>query len=47
MSTTVCFGYLVAAFGSYHNAPLIPIALMSAFGAMAWLQIDATQRVAD
>lgn len=44
--TTVCFGYLVTAFGSY-NAPLIPIALMSAFGALAWLQIDATKRVAD
>lgn len=44
--TTVSFGYLVGAFGSY-NAPLLPIAVMSAFGAMAWLQIDATKRVAD
>ena len=44
--TTVSFGYLVGAFGSY-NAPLFPIAVMSAFGAMAWLQIDATKRVAD
>jgi len=44
--TTVSFGYLVGAFGSY-NAPLLPIAVMSAFGAVAWLQIDATKRVAD
>jgi MFS family permease len=44
--TTVCFGYLVSAFGTY-NAPLVPIAVMSAVGAMAWLQIDATKRVAD
>jgi ACS family glucarate transporter-like MFS transporter len=44
--TTVSFGYLVGAFGSY-NAPIFPIALMSAFGAMAWLRIDATKRVAD
>ena len=44
--TTVAFGYLVGAFGTY-NAPLFPIALMSAIGAVAWLRIDATRRVAD
>jgi ACS family glucarate transporter-like MFS transporter len=44
--TTVAFGYLVGAFGSY-NAPLVPIALMSAAGAFAWLRIDATKRVSD
>ena len=40
--TTVLFGYIVTAFGSY-NAPLVPIALMSVVGAIAWLRIDATR----
>ena len=40
--TTVLFGYIVAAFGSY-NAPLVPIAVMSVVGAMAWLKIDPTK----
>lgn len=40
--TTVLFGYIVTAFGSY-NAPLVPIALMSVIGALAWLRIDATR----
>lgn len=44
--TTVSFGYIVVAFGSY-NAPLVPIAVMSAVGALAWLGIDATRRLAD
>ena len=42
--TTVLFGYLVVAFGSY-NAPLVPIAIMSLVGAIAWLNIDATKSV--
>jgi len=40
--TTVLFGYLVTAFGSY-NAPLVPIAVMSVLGAAAWLRIDASR----
>lgn len=44
--TTVLFGYIVVAFGSY-NAPLVPIAIMSAVGALAWLRIDATKPLLD
>ena len=40
--TTVLFGYLVNAFGSY-NAPLVPIAIMSLVASLAWLRIDATR----
>ena len=40
--TTVLFGYLVAAFGTY-NAPLVPIAIMSVVAAGAWLKIDASK----
>ncbi len=40
--TTVLFGYLVKAFGTY-NAPLVPIAVMSIVAALAWLRIDATR----
>jgi sugar phosphate permease len=40
--TTVLFGYIVAVFGSY-NAPLVPIAVMSVIGALAWLKIDPTK----
>jgi predicted MFS family arabinose efflux permease len=40
--TTVLFGYIVTAYGSY-NAPLVPIAIMSLVGALAWLKIDATK----
>ena len=40
--TTVLFGYLVNAFGSY-NAPLVPIAFMSVIAALAWTRIDATR----
>ncbi len=42
--TTVLFGYLVVAFDSY-NAPLVPIAVMSLVGAIAWLKIDASKSV--
>ena len=40
--TTVLFGYLVTAFGTY-NAPLVPIAIMSVVAAGAWLKIDASK----
>jgi MFS transporter, ACS family, glucarate transporter len=40
--TTVLFGYLVNAFGTY-NAPLVPIAIMSAVASVAWLKIDASK----
>lgn len=39
--TTVSFGYIVVHFGTY-NAPLVPIAIMSVIGALAWLNIDAS-----
>ena len=44
--TTVLFGYIVTAFGTY-NAPLVPIAFMSLVGALAWLRIDATKPLID
>ena len=40
--TTVLFGYLVSAFGTY-NAPLVPIAIMSVVASLAWLKIDASK----
>ncbi len=39
--TVVAFGYIVEAFGSY-DAPLIPIAIMTALSALIWLKIDPT-----
>jgi MFS family permease len=39
--TVVAFGYIVDAFQSY-NAPLVPIALMTAVSALIWLKIDPT-----
>jgi len=39
---SVAFGYLVAGFGSY-DAPLIPMAAMTAVSALLWLKIDPTQ----
>jgi MFS family permease len=41
---SVSFGYFVTWFGSYDLA-LIPIAVMLAIGALAWLRIDATEEV--
>ncbi|MBL9215431.1 MAG: MFS transporter [Opitutaceae bacterium] len=40
--TTVLFGYIVSWSGSY-DAPLVPIAVMSAFAALAWLRVDASR----
>ncbi len=40
--STVMFGYVVTAFGSY-NAPLVPLTVMLAVGALAWLKIDPTR----
>jgi len=40
--TTVLFGYIVVAFGTY-NAPLVPIAIMSLVATLAWLKIDPTR----
>ena len=37
--TSVAFGYLVSAFGSY-DAPLVPMAVMTAISALLWLKID-------
>lgn len=42
--TTVLFGQLTSAFGSY-DLPLIPIIVMSTVSALAWLKIDPTQRL--
>jgi len=40
--STVMFGHVVTAFGSY-NAPLVPIILMLALGTVLWLKIDPTK----
>ena len=37
--TSVAFGYLVKMFGTY-NAPLVPMAAMTAISALLWLKID-------
>jgi ACS family glucarate transporter-like MFS transporter len=41
---SVSFGYFVVWFGSYDLA-LIPVAATLAFGALAWLRVDATEEV--
>jgi nitrate/nitrite transporter NarK len=38
-STSVAFGYIVSATGSY-NLPLIPMAVMTAISALLWFKID-------
>lgn len=40
--TTVLFGYIVGASGSY-DLPLIPIIVMSVISTVVWLKIDATE----
>ena len=42
--TSVVFGYLVGAFGSY-NAPLVPGAAMLLVSAALWLKIDPTEQL--
>jgi predicted MFS family arabinose efflux permease len=42
--TSVAFGYLVKAFGSY-DAPLVPMAAMLAASAALWFQIDPTREL--
>lgn len=37
--TSVAFGYLVTYYGTY-NAPLVPMAVMTAISALLWLKID-------
>lgn len=37
--TSIAFGYLVTHYGSY-NAPLVPMAVMTAISALLWLKID-------
>ena len=37
--TSIAFGYLVTAYGTY-NAPLVPMAVMTAISALLWLKID-------
>ena len=39
--TTVLFGHLVSAFGSY-DLPLVPIVVMSVLSTVVWLKIDPT-----
>jgi sugar phosphate permease len=41
---SVSFGYFVKWFGS-HDLALIPVALMLAIGALAWLRVDATEEL--
>jgi MFS family permease len=42
--TSVAFGYIVQAFGTY-DAPLVPMAAMTAISAVLWLKIDATKQI--
>lgn len=42
--TSVTFGYIVKAFGTY-NAPLVPMAAMTAISALLWLKIDPTEQL--
>jgi MFS family permease len=44
--TSVAFGYIVQAFGTY-DAPLAPMAAMTAISAVLWLKIDATKQIID
>src|SRR5262249_48111803 len=44
--TSVAFGYLVKAYGSY-DAPLVPMAVMLLAAAALWLRIDPTEKLAD
>ncbi len=39
--TSLAFGYLVDSYGTY-NAPLVPMAAMTAISALLWLKIDPT-----
>jgi hypothetical protein len=39
--TSVAFGYIVTAFGSY-DAPLIPMGVLTLVSALLWLKIDPT-----
>ena len=40
--TSVVFGYLVQAYGTY-NAPLLPMAILTGVSALLWLKIDPTK----
>jgi MFS family permease len=42
--TSVAFGYIVRAYGSY-DAPLVPMAAMLAVSALLWLRIDPTEQL--
>lgn len=42
--TTVAFGYMVSAFGSY-DLPLVPIVVMSAISTLTWLKLDPTKKL--
>ncbi len=44
-STSIAFGYIVSATGSY-DLPLIPMAAMTAVSALLWLKIDPTRPLA-
>ncbi|MEZ5399638.1 MAG: MFS transporter [Bryobacteraceae bacterium] len=42
--TAAAFGKIVAAYGSY-DAPLLPMAVMTAISALLWLKIDPTEQL--
>jgi MFS family permease len=44
--TSVAFGYIVKAYGSY-DAPLVPMAVMLLAAAVLWLRIDPTEKLAE
>jgi nitrate/nitrite transporter NarK len=43
-SSTVAFGYIVSATGSW-DAPLIPMSAAALVSAVLWLKIDASRRL--
>lgn len=43
---TIGFGYLVTAFDNNYHAPVVLLAVLLIAGAMLWLKIDATKRIA-
>jgi MFS family permease len=44
-TVAAAFGFVVTAFGNNYNAPLYPMALLTAISALLWLKIDPTKQL--
>ena len=44
-TVAAAFGFVVTAFGNNYNAPLYPMAALSAISALLWLKIDPTKQL--